>query len=55
MNEVRVGWHSGQNGIWWNETCAKVMELFGLPGDKYTYHPTVEHMIFLFADEKDAI
>lgn len=53
--EVVVHWHYGQSGLWWNETCILVMEVFGLPGDKYTYHPTIEHMIFLFNDEKDAI
>ena len=53
-NEVIVPW-TGQNSIWWNEACAQVLEVFGLPGDKYTYHPTIEHMVFLFKSEKDAI
>jgi len=52
--EVIVKWHN-QSGLWWNETCAKVLEVFGLPGDRYTYHPTTEHMVFLFTTEKDAI
>jgi len=52
--EVIIPWQ-GQNSIWWNEACAQVLEVFGLPGDRYTYHPTIEHMVFLFKNEKDAI
>lgn len=53
-HEVKINWNN-QSGIWWNEACVSVVEVFGLPGERYTYHPTVEHMIFLFKNEKDAI
>ena len=39
----------------WNEACAKAMEMFGLPGDKYSCRITNEFIEFWFRDEKDAI
>ena len=50
---VRVNWHTGQGSLWWNETCAMVLEVFGLPGDRFIYHPHTTHMIFEFKNEKD--
>lgn len=54
MNTVRVPWQTGQDGFWWNETCAMVLEVFGLPGERYTSHPTQDVMLFDFKSEKDA-
>ena len=51
---VTVPWQ-GQNGFWWNETCAMILEHFGLPGDRYTSHPETEQMTFKFATEQDAL
>lgn len=51
--EVRVYWDN-QSGHWWNETCADIMEIFGLPGDRYTSSPTENHMTFTFKNKKDA-
>ena len=51
--EVKVLWNN-QNGFWWNETCALVLEHFGLPGTKYTSHPETDQMTFRFNNEKDA-
>lgn len=39
----------------WNECCATAIELFGLPGEKYTCRVTKSFMEFWFLDEKDAI
>jgi len=39
----------------WNEVCAWAIEQFGLPGDKYRFHPKSQGMEFIFEDEKDAI
>ena len=39
----------------WNETCARAIELFGLPGDKYTCRFTKEAIEFWFLAEKDAL
>jgi hypothetical protein len=39
----------------WNETCARAIELFGLPGEKYTCRFTKNFIEFWFLDEKDAM
>jgi hypothetical protein len=39
----------------WNEACARAIELFGLPGDKYTCRMTKEAIEFWFLEEKDAV
>ena len=49
---VRLPW-SGQSSYWWNEACAEVVEVFGLPGDRFTSHPTQDHMDFYFKSKKD--
>jgi hypothetical protein len=50
---VKVTWDN-QNGFWWNETCAMVLEVFGLPGGRYTSHPDQDAMFFIFNNVKDA-
>ena len=54
MTEIRVPWES-QSNIWWNETCANIIEHFGLPGGKYTTEISADDMRFLFTDERDAL
>ena len=39
----------------WNEACARALEMFGLPGDKYTCRFTKEAIEFWFLEEKDAM
>jgi hypothetical protein len=39
----------------WHEHCATAIEMFGLPGDKFTCRITHSDMEFWFRDEKDAI
>lgn len=51
---VVVPWHLGQGNFWWNETCAMVIEQFGLPGDRFRYSPSVEKMEFYFNTVEDA-
>jgi hypothetical protein len=53
VNEILVPWEQ-QSNTWWNEICAKVVEHFGLPGDRYNSHPSEHHMRFVFKNEKDA-
>ena len=50
---VKVYWHSDQGTIWWNETCALVLEVFGLPGHRFLYKPQLDWMEFHFKNEKD--
>jgi type 1 glutamine amidotransferase len=52
-NDVLVSWQ-GQNGHWWNESCAMVLEVFGLPGGRFVSHPTTDHIKFTFNSKKDA-
>jgi hypothetical protein len=52
-NTVTVTWDN-QNGFWWNETCALVLEIFGLPGERYSSHPSQDAMLFDFKSNKDA-
>ena len=39
----------------WNETCARAIELFGLPGAKYSCRFTSANIEFWFREEKDAL
>ena len=39
----------------WNEICSKVIEVFGLPGDRFNYHSTDYFMRFQFKSKKDFI
>ena len=49
---VTLQWNN--RGVhWWNESCALVLEVFGLPGQRFMYHPYEEHMVFEFKTEKD--
>jgi hypothetical protein len=52
---VRIPWRQGDTILKWDETCAWALEQFGLPGDRFTYHPTEEYMDFYFINEADAI
>ena len=39
----------------WNECCARAIELFGLPGDKYSCRFTNKAIEFWFLEEKAAM
>lgn len=54
MVTIKVPWKN-QSNIWWNETCANIIEIFGLPGDKYTTEVSADEMLFFFQNEKDAM
>lgn len=51
--EIIVDWHM-QGNAWWNDTCAMVIEVFGLPGNKFVYTPSEDFMTFTFKSKKDA-
>jgi len=53
MTEISVPW-KGQSNIQWNETCVRVIEHFGLPGDRYTTEVSANAMKFFFKDEREA-
>ena len=53
-HEIIVDW-TPKNGVdWWNETCAMVLEVFGLPGHRFVYTPSADFMTFCFKSKKDA-
>jgi hypothetical protein len=52
---VRVGWEHGIDVVYsWNDACAKVLSVFGLPGNRFYYRPKEDYMIFIFKSVKDA-
>jgi hypothetical protein len=52
---VKVDWsHSINVAYGWNEACAKVLSVFGLPGERFYYRPKEDFMIFIFKSVKDA-
>ena len=52
---VKVDWSHGINVAYgWNEACAKVLGVFGLPGERFYYRPKEDYMIFIFKSKKDA-
>ena len=52
-HEIVVAWHN-QDNLWWNETCAMVLDVFGLPGQRFVYKPFEDFMTFTFKSKKDA-
>jgi hypothetical protein len=56
MYPARMDWHVGPDTIkHWNEHLARCVEVFGLPGDRYTTYVDADHMDFLFRDEQDRL
>ena len=51
---VTVVWENGQTGYFWNNLVTTIMEVFGLPGDRYVSKPTEDYMLFTFENKKDA-
>lgn len=51
--EIKIPWEV-QHNIQWNETCAQIIEQFGLPGGRYTTKITNDWMLFTFNNEEDA-
>ena len=53
---VRIDWvRRTANEPYWNEVCARAIEMFGLPGDRFNTHVNVNYMEFIFKSEKDAM
>lgn len=54
--KVTLEWRYGSDASEsWNEICAWVIEQFGMPGTRYTWHPNEDYMQFYFHHEEDAI
>ena len=50
--QVVIKWNN-QSVPWWNECCAMVLEVFGLPGHRFVYTPHEDYMAFKFNNQKD--
>jgi hypothetical protein len=54
MIRLTVPWEN-QSNIWWSDTCARIIEHFGLPGDRFVTEVSAECMHFDFKNEQDAL
>ena len=53
---VRIPWTiRTDNEGYWNEVCAWAIEMFGLPGDRFTTSANINYMDFVFENNKDAL
>lgn len=53
---MTLTWNDDYNEMLrWNEMMADVVEVFGLPGDRYITDVTVNDMTFWFSDHRDAL
>jgi len=53
---VRIAWtREFDNEYRWNEVCARAIEMFGLPGDRFTTSASINYMDFTFNSNKDAL
>ena len=55
MNTITVNWNPKKiNQIEWNEICARIVEQFGLPGNRYITEVCEDYMKFDFKNEQDS-
>jgi hypothetical protein len=53
---VRIPWsRDTDNEYRWNEVCARAIEVYGLPGGRFTTAANVNYMDFIFVSNKDAL
>lgn len=53
---VRLKWQQPVDTMYrWNEMCARAVEMFGLPGDRYSTRICTDWMDFVFKSNKDAL
>jgi hypothetical protein len=55
MTDIKVDWKNRDTIPDWNEKCIRVIESFGLPGNKYMTQVTEDYMIFSFIEAEDAL
>ena len=55
MTEIKVPWKDGDSVSDWTEKCTRVLESFGLPGNKYFTSVTEDYMLFSFVEPEDAM
>ena len=50
---ITIGWLTPDQS--WTVMLADIVDQFGLPGGRYTAHPTTEAMFFKFKTEEDLL
>jgi len=55
MTKVKIVWKTGDTISDWDKKCIRVIETFGLPGNKYTTEISEDHMILNFVEPEDAM
>lgn len=53
-HQIIIPWDN-QKSYFWNELCADIVEVFGLPGHRFMYHPEMDKMTFFFKSSSDAL
>jgi hypothetical protein len=53
---MTMTWHDEYNAMsLWNGMLADIVQIFGLPGDRYITDVNVNDMTFWFRDHRDAL
>jgi hypothetical protein len=55
MTDVKISWNNGDTYTEWDEKCIRVIETFGLPGNKFTTKLGDDCLVFSFTDPEDAV
>jgi len=52
---MTLDWVDNDTILTWNHTLSNIVELFGLPGDRYVTDVSANDMTFWFRDHRDAL
>ena len=55
MTAVHLRWQEGDTNVTHADIYSWTVTMFGLPGDKFMFHPTSRAMEFEFTDLDDAL
>jgi hypothetical protein len=55
MTPVRLRWRVGDTHITHADIYSWTVEMFGLPGERFMFHPTSQAMLFEFEHRDDAL
>lgn len=55
MTDIKIQWQATETISDWDQKCIRIIETFGLPGEKYTTTLNVDYMLFSFNDAEDAM
>ena len=53
--EVNLDWLPKETDQEWHNPLVLLLEVFGLPGERYLCRPTGDSMVVVFNSEKDAV